>query len=58
MVGNNINTQYITYRLLFDSTLKHSHYPYPSDGEGSQADRQYDPGSHWSDSEAAGLSQA
>lgn len=34
-----------------------SHYPYSSDGEGRQADRQDDPGSHWAGSELA-LSQA
>lgn len=34
-----------------------SHYPYSCDGEGSQADRQDDPGSHWAGSELA-LSQA
>lgn len=35
----------------------HSHYPYSCDGEGRQADRQDDPGSHWAGSELA-LSQA
>lgn len=34
-----------------------SHYPYSCDGEGRQADRQDDPGSHWAGSELA-LSQA
>lgn len=38
------------------STL-YSHYPYSCDGEGRQADRQDDPGSHWAGSELA-LSQA
>lgn len=33
------------------------HYPYSCDGEGRQADRQDDPGSHWAGSELA-LSQA
>jgi len=28
----------------------HSHYPYSCDGEGRQADRQDDPGSHWAGS--------
>lgn len=45
-------TAYVT-----QSSFSHSHYPYPCDGEGRQADRQDDPGSHWAGSELA-LSQA
>lgn len=37
--------------------LTNSHYPYSCYGEGRQADRQDDPGSHWAGSELA-LSQA
>ncbi|CAG5920370.1 unnamed protein product [Menidia menidia] len=33
--------------------LRDSHYPYPCDGEGRQADRQDDPGSHWAGSALA-----
>lgn len=29
----------------------HSHYPYSCDGEGREADRQDNPGSHWAGSE-------
>lgn len=42
---------------LTDECYWNSHYPYSCDGEGRQADRQDDPGSHWAGSELA-LSQA
>lgn len=42
------------YDTIYDAD---SHYPYSCDGEGRQADRQDDPGSHWAGSELA-LSQA
>lgn len=54
--GQLLQASYIVGPVFYrtNMVIHHGHgvnYPYPCDGEGRQADRQDDPGSHWAGSE-------